>query len=40
MIRNRALVLAVVLGLTITTAPAYAATPKPTLAQIEAAKKA
>jgi cell wall-associated NlpC family hydrolase len=30
----------VVLGLTITTAPAYAATPKPTLAQIEAAKKA
>jgi cell wall-associated NlpC family hydrolase len=38
--RNRALVLAVVLGLTITTAPAYAATPKPTLAQIEAAKKA
>ncbi|MEY3365253.1 MAG: hypothetical protein RL332_1053 [Actinomycetota bacterium] len=40
MSRNRALVLAVVLGLTITTAPAYAATPKPTLAQIEAAKKA
>jgi cell wall-associated NlpC family hydrolase len=38
--RNRALVLAVVLGLTITTAPAYSATPKPTLAQIEAAKKA
>jgi cell wall-associated NlpC family hydrolase len=38
--RNRALVLAVVLGLTITTAPAFAATPKPTLAQIEAAKKA
>jgi peptidoglycan DL-endopeptidase CwlO len=38
--RNRALVLAVVLGLTISTAPAYAATPKPTLAQIEAAKKA
>jgi len=38
--RNRALVLAVVLGLTITTAPAYAATPKPTLDQIEAAKKA
>ena len=38
--RNRALVLAVVLGLTITTAPAYAATPKPTLAQIKAAKKA
>ncbi len=40
MSRNRALVLAVVLGLTITTAPANAATPKPTLAQIEAAKKA
>ena len=40
MSRNRALVLAVVLGLTISTAPAYAATPKPTLAQIEAAKKA
>jgi cell wall-associated NlpC family hydrolase len=38
--RNRALVLAVVLGLTIATTPAYAATPKPTLAQIEAAKKA
>jgi cell wall-associated NlpC family hydrolase len=38
--RNRAVVLAVVLGLIITTAPAYAATPKPTLAQIEAAKKA
>ena len=40
MSRNRALVLAVVLGLTIATTPAYAATPKPTLAQIEAAKKA
>jgi len=38
--RNRAVVLAVVLGLIITSAPAYAATPKPTLAQIEAAKKA
>jgi peptidoglycan DL-endopeptidase CwlO len=38
--RNRAVVLAVVLGLTIATTPAYAATPKPTLAQIEAAKKA
>ena len=40
MSRNRAVVLAVVLGLTIATTPAYAATPKPTLAQIEAAKKA
>lgn len=38
--RNKAIALAVIFGLTLTTAPAIAATPKPTLAQIEAAKKA
>ena len=38
--RSTALALAVIFGLTLTTTPAMAATPKPTLAQIEAAKKA
>ena len=38
--RIKAIALAVIFGLTLTTAPALAATPKPTLAQIEAAKKA
>ena len=38
--RSRAAALAIIFGLTLTTTPAIAATPKPTLAQIEAAKKA
>jgi peptidoglycan DL-endopeptidase CwlO len=38
--RSKAAVLAIIFGLTLTTTPAIAATPKPTLAQIEAAKKA
>lgn len=38
--RSKAAVLAIIIGLTLTTTPAIAATPKPTLAQIEAAKKA
>jgi len=38
--RSKALALAVIFGLTLSTTPAIAATPKPTLAQIEAAKKA
>ena len=38
--RSKAAVLAVIFGLTLATTPAIAATPKPTLAQIEAAKKA
>ena len=38
--RSKALALAIIFGLTLTTTPAIAATPKPTLAQIEAAKKA
>ena len=38
--RRKALALAAIFGLTLTTTPASAATPKPTLAQIEAAKKA
>lgn len=38
--RRKALTLAVIFGLTLTVTPAIAATPKPTLAQIEAAKKA
>ena len=38
--RSTALALAFIFGLTLTTTPAMAATPKPTLAQIEAAKKA
>ena len=38
--RSKAIALAVILGLTLASTPAYAATPKPTLAQIEAAKKA
>ena len=38
--RSKALALAVIFGLTLSTTPAMAATPKPTLAQIEAAKKA
>ena len=38
--REKALTLAVIFGLTLTVTPAIAATPKPTLAQIEAAKKA
>ena len=37
--KYRAISLALALGLTLTTAPALAKTPKPTLAQIEAAKK-
>ena len=37
--KYRAVSLALVLGLTLTTAPALAKTPKPTLAEIEAAKK-
>ena len=36
---NRAISLALVAALTLTSAPAFAKTPKPTLAQIEAAKK-
>ncbi len=38
--RSKAVALAIIFGLTLTTTPAIAATPKPTLAQIEAAKKA
>ena len=38
--RRKALALAVVFGLALPITPAIAATPKPTLAQIEAAKKA
>ncbi len=38
--RNRLLVITLALGLTLASAPAYAKTPKPTLAQIAAAKKA
>lgn len=38
--RKKVITLAVVFGLALSTTPAYAATPKPTLAQIEAAKKA
>ena len=38
--RRNAAALAIIFGLTLSTAPAIAATPKPTLAQIEAAKKA
>ena len=38
--RRKAAALAIILGLTLSTTPAIAATPKPTLAQIEAAKKA
>ena len=38
--RSKALALAVIFGLTLSITPAMAATPKPTLAQIEAAKKA
>ena len=38
--RSKVLALAVVFGLTLSITPAMAATPKPTLAQIEAAKKA
>ena len=37
---KKALTLAVIFGLALSVTPAYAATPKPTLAQIEAAKKA
>lgn len=37
--KNRAISLALIAALTLTTAPAFAKTPKPTLAQIEAAKK-
>ncbi len=37
--RNRLLVITLALGLTLACAPAYAKTPKPTLAQIAAAKK-
>ena len=37
--KYRAISLALALGLTLTTAPALAKTPKPTLAEIEAAKK-
>jgi hypothetical protein len=40
LIRGKAVALAVIFGLTLTITPAIAATPKPTLAQIEAAKKA
>jgi len=39
LIRYRALSLALILGLTLGTSPALAKTPKPTLAEIEAAKK-
>ena len=38
--RSKAVALAIIFGLTLTTTPAIAATPKPTLAQIEEAKKA
>ena len=38
--RSKAVALAIIFGLTLATTPAIAATPKPTLAQIEAAKKA
>jgi hypothetical protein len=38
--RSKAAALAIIFGLTLSTTPAVAATPKPTLAQIEAAKKA
>ena len=38
--RGKAVALAMIFGLTLATTPAIAATPKPTLAQIEAAKKA
>ena len=38
--RSKAVALAIIFGLTLTSTPAIAATPKPTLAQIEAAKKA
>jgi len=38
--RSKAAALAIIFALTLTTTPAIAATPKPTLAQIEAAKKA
>ena len=37
--QNRAILLALIAGLTLTTAPAIAKSPKPSLAQIEAAKK-
>ena len=37
--KNRAISLALIAALTLTTAPAFAKTPKPSLAQIEAAKK-
>jgi len=37
--KYRAISLALAIGLTLTAAPAFAATPKPTLAEIEAAKK-
>ena len=39
-LRGKAVALAIIFGLTLPTTPAVAATPKPTLAQIEAAKKA
>jgi cell wall-associated NlpC family hydrolase len=39
-LRSKALALAVIFGLSLSITPAMAATPKPTLAQIEAAKKA
>jgi peptidoglycan DL-endopeptidase CwlO len=38
--RSKAAAFAIIFGLTLSTTPAIAATPKPTLAQIEAAKKA
>ena len=38
--RSKAAALAIIFGLMLATTPAIAATPKPTLAQIEAAKKA
>ena len=38
--RSKVTALAIIFGLTLSTTPAIAATPKPTLAQIEAAKKA
>ncbi len=38
--RRKVLALAVIFGLALPMTPAIAATPKPTLAQIEAAKKA
>ena len=38
--RSKLQALAIILGLLLSTTPAIAATPKPTLAQIEAAKKA